>query len=135
MVIVVIILIKANIDYAIYGYYIRSLRNKNWCPEEGELFTFPARGLKQVRDERRATIQDRCEKVADIINSTTDYAVVWCNLNDEGDLLEKMIPDSIQVSGKDKDERKKKLYIVGQYPPNEQDSKYINFLKKKTEST
>jgi hypothetical protein len=36
MVIVVIILIKVNIDYATYGYYIRGLRNKNWCPEEDE---------------------------------------------------------------------------------------------------
>ena len=75
-------------------------------PSAGELFTFPAIGLKQVRDERRATIQDRCEKVADIINATNDYAVVWCNLNDEGNLLEKLIKDSIQVSGRDSDDSK-----------------------------
>ncbi len=75
-------------------------------PTEGELFTFPANGLKEVRDERRATIKDRCEKVAEIINNTKDYAVVWCNLNDEGDMLEKLIPDSIQVSGRDNDDNK-----------------------------
>lgn len=80
-------------------------------PSEGELFTFPAIGLKEVRDERRATIQDRCKKVADLINSTGEYAVVWCNLNDEGDLLEKLIPDSIQVSGKDKDDTKEDKLI------------------------
>lgn len=75
-------------------------------PTEGEMFTFPAVGLKEVRDERRATIKDRCEKAADIINNTKDYSVVWCNLNDEGDLLEKLIPDAIQVSGKDNDDSK-----------------------------
>jgi len=80
-------------------------------PNEGEMFTFPANGLKEVRDERRATIKERCERAADIVNNTTDYAVVWCNLNDEGDLLEKLIPDSIQVSGKDKDDRKEDKLI------------------------
>jgi hypothetical protein len=75
-------------------------------PLPGQLFTFPAVGLKEVRDERRATINDRCEHVAGIANNTDDYCVVWCNLNDEGDLLEKLIPGSIQVSGKDKDDDK-----------------------------
>ena len=75
-------------------------------PSEGELFTFPANGLKEVRDERRATIKERCEKVAEIINSHNDHFVVWCNLNDEGDLLEKLIPDAIQISGRDSDDSK-----------------------------
>jgi len=75
-------------------------------PTEGELFTFPARGLKEVRDERRHTIEARCENVAGIVNSHNDYHVVWCNLNDEGDLLEKLIPGSVQVSGKDDIDRK-----------------------------
>lgn len=75
-------------------------------PSEGELFTFPAVGLKEVRDERRATIKDRCEKVSSLVNDTGTYAVVWCNLNDEGDLLEKIIPDSVQISGKDTDDSK-----------------------------
>jgi hypothetical protein len=74
--------------------------------EDGAFFALPARGLKEVRDERRATIVSRCEKVSEIINNTKDYAVVWCNLNDEGDLLEKLIPDAIQVSGRDSDDIK-----------------------------
>ena len=75
-------------------------------PLPGELFTFPAQGLKEVRDERRATITERCESVEDIVNGHEDFSVVWCNLNDEGDLLEKIIPGSVQVSGKDTDESK-----------------------------
>ena len=80
-------------------------------PNPGEMFTFPANGLKEVRDERRATIQERCEKAAEVVNSTSDYSVVWCNLNDEGDLLEKLIPDAIQVSGKDKDDSKEQKLL------------------------
>ncbi len=36
--------------------------------------------------------------------------MVWCQLNDEGNLLEKMIPDSVQVSGSQKDEKKESLF-------------------------
>lgn len=74
-------------------------------------FVLPANGLKEQRDERRSTIKERCEKAADIVNNTKDFAVVWCNLNDEGDLLEKMIKDSIQVSGKDSDVQKEDKLI------------------------
>jgi hypothetical protein len=73
---------------------------------DGMLFALPAVGLKEQRDERRRTIQERCEKVAALVNSTGEPALVWCHLNEEGDLIEKLIPDAVQVSGKDTDERK-----------------------------
>lgn len=66
----------------------------------------PLFGLKEQREEKRKTLKERCEKIAELVNYTNDYALVWCDLNDEGDLLEKLIPDSIQVSGKDNDENK-----------------------------
>ena len=75
-------------------------------PENGSFFAMPARGLKEVRSEKRATIIERCEKTAELINKGNDYSVSWCNLNDEGDLLEKLIPNSVQVSGRDKDDVK-----------------------------
>ena len=75
-------------------------------PSSGEMFTFPAIGLKEVRDERRATIKDRCEYAADIVNNKREHSISWCNLNDEGDLLEKLIDDCVQISGRDSDESK-----------------------------
>ncbi len=76
------------------------------APLEGMLFAMPAVGLKEQRDERRKTVQDRCEKVADLVNDTGQPALVWCHLNDEGDLMERLIPDAVQVSGKDSDDAK-----------------------------
>ncbi len=76
-------------------------RPEDWC-----LFRLPAVGLKEQRDERRATVNERCEKAAQLANESRDFCVVWCNLNDEGDLLEKLIPDAIQVSGRDSDDAK-----------------------------
>jgi hypothetical protein len=72
---------------------------------EGWLFAMPAMNLQEQREERRRSIDERCQKVADLVNHTGQPAVVWCHLNDEGYLLEKMIPDGVQVSGRDNDEK------------------------------
>lgn len=76
---------------------------------EGQLFSFVAVGLKEQRDERRLTINQRCERVAEIVKDH-DRSVCWCHLNPEGDLLEKIIPEAVQVSGQDSDEKKEELF-------------------------
>lgn len=73
---------------------------------DGMLFALPAHGLKEQREERRRTVQERCEMVAKLVNDTGQPALVWCHLNDEGDMLESLIPDAVQVSGGDSDDRK-----------------------------
>lgn len=71
----------------------------------GMLFALPAVGLKEQREERRRTVRERCEKVAALVDDG-EQALVWCHLNEEGDLLEDLIPDAIQVSGSDSDDTK-----------------------------
>lgn len=73
---------------------------------DGFLFHLPAVGLKEQRQERRNSIEERCAKVASLVNPTGEPALVWCQMNDEGDLLEEMIPDAVQVSGSDSDDAK-----------------------------
>ena len=73
---------------------------------DGALFALPAQGLAEQREERRRTIAERCERAAYIANQTTEPVMLWCHLNDEGDMLESMIPDAVQVSGADSDDRK-----------------------------
>jgi hypothetical protein len=72
----------------------------------GMLFELPAVGWREVRAERKRTIPERCDTVADLVNDTGESAVVWCSYNAEGDLLEKLIPDAQQVSGRDNDDTK-----------------------------
>jgi hypothetical protein len=74
-------------------------------PLEGKLFAEPAYGLQEQREERKATITERCQSAAEKV-SRDKVAVVWCHLNDEGDLLEKIIPDSVQVKGSMSEEKK-----------------------------
>lgn len=78
---------------------------------EGMLFSLPAVGLREQREERKRTIVERCEKVASLVES--DRPVVsWCHLNKEGDLLARMIPGSVQVSGADSDEAKEEKFLA-----------------------
>lgn len=80
-------------------------------PPTGMLFVVPAFGLKEERDERRRTLQERCEYIARL----TDHkkpAVVWCHLNIEGDRLAEMIPGAVQVKGPDSDEQKEEAYAA-----------------------
>jgi hypothetical protein len=78
----------------------------------GMLFNLPAVGLKEQREERRLTLTERCETVARLVADTGQPALVWCHLNDEGDLLERLIPDAEQVSGKDSDEAKEEKFLM-----------------------
>lgn len=77
----------------------------------GFLFDLPAITLQDQREERRRTLQERCEKVVELVSHDRP-ALAWCHLNDEGDLLEKMIPDSVQVSGSDSDEAKEEKLLA-----------------------
>ena len=78
---------------------------------DGALFPMPAVSLPEQREERRRTIQERCEKVAELVDDG-EQALIWCHLNDEGNLLEDLIPDAEQVSGEDEDEEKEEKFLA-----------------------
>jgi hypothetical protein len=87
-------------------------------PPPGHLFTLPAFGLNQERQERRRTLDERCELVAELVQPSP-LAVVWCHLNDEGDRLEKTIPGAVQVKGSQSLEQKEEsilAFLDGQVP-------------------
>jgi hypothetical protein len=81
---------------------------------EGMLFALPAVGLDEQREERRRTIPERCDRAAALVNAHTEPATIWCHLNEEGDLLERLIPDAVQVSGSDSDDRKEEKLLAFQ---------------------
>jgi hypothetical protein len=70
------------------------------------LFALPAVGMREEREERRRTITERCEAAAIMASDHDDFAMVWCHLNEEGDTLARLIPDCVQVSGRDSDDAK-----------------------------
>ncbi|HMV06528.1 MAG TPA: helicase [Accumulibacter sp.] len=75
------------------------------------MFADEAQTLMDQRQARRDTIEPRARACADLINAHPDEpAIVWCDLNAEGDLLEKTIAGAVQVSGADTiDEKEARL--------------------------
>jgi hypothetical protein len=67
-------------------------------------------GLKEQREERKASLVARCEKAAEVLNAMKRPGIAWCQLNPEGDLLEKLIRGAVQVSGSDSDEEKEEKF-------------------------
>ncbi len=76
---------------------------------DGALFALPAANLQEEREERRLSIQARCERAAELA-AAQECSVSWCQLNDEADLLADLIPGAEQISGSDSDERKEELF-------------------------
>lgn len=79
---------------------------------DGMLFALPAVGLKEQRDERRRSITERCDKVAELVATHADQSLIWCHLNEEGDRLAESIKDAEQVSGKDSDDAKEEKFLA-----------------------
>jgi hypothetical protein len=105
----------SDLGYSDEGFILPALIERDHLIDveslpDGYLFALPAVGLKEQRDERRRSITERCEKVAELVD-TKEQALVWCHLNDEGDLLDSLIPDAIEVSGADSDEAKEEAFI------------------------
>jgi hypothetical protein len=78
---------------------------------DGFLFSVPAVTLQEQREERRRTIPERCQAVADRVNGKADPSLVWCHLNDEGKLLNDLIGDAEEVSGSQSDDEKEEKLI------------------------
>jgi superfamily II DNA or RNA helicase len=74
--------------------------------KEGSLFADDATDLESQRAARRATLTARCQKVAEMVNGDNSPWLVWCELNDEGDELARLIPGAVQVAGADSDDDK-----------------------------
>jgi superfamily II DNA or RNA helicase len=76
--------------------------------QDGLLFPVEALTLSERQQERKATIEDRCKKAAEIINGINDPCIVWCNLNDESKMISSMVSDCREVTGSDKNEKKER---------------------------
>lgn len=75
------------------------------------LFRKAAISLNSQRRERRETLHARCEKAAEIVPKDRP-ALLWCHLNSEGDLLERVVKDAVQVQGSDADELKEERLLA-----------------------
>lgn len=71
-----------------------------------ELFRNASLSATNIHREMRVTCPARVAKCAELVNSSAESWVVWCNTNQEADELKAAIPDAIEVRGNDKPEHK-----------------------------
>jgi hypothetical protein len=71
---------------------------KNWIIN-GQVMMFNgiAKTMSEVREEQKGTFKERCEKAVELAMDKT--SVYWCNFNDEGDLLDELDKDAVQLKG------------------------------------
>lgn len=65
---------------------------------QGLLVPQRARGLREQRAERRATMHARCDLAANLVGHG-EQAIIWCELNPEGERLVEVISEAVEVAG------------------------------------
>lgn len=93
-----------------HGFQLPPLREnlhvvESSTPREDMLFDAPAIGLAEERAELRRSLPDRCEKAAALLADARP-GVAWCQLNDESDLLTRLMNGAVEVRGSDSPEAK-----------------------------
>ncbi|NLO71992.1 MAG: helicase [Porphyromonadaceae bacterium] len=82
----------------------------NWVVNgQMRLFNSIARTMTEVRQEQQGSVEARCEKAVEL---SSDVCVYWCNFNDEGDLLDELDKDAVQVKGSMNLDKKEEILIA-----------------------
>jgi hypothetical protein len=82
-------------------------------PLGDDLFSRPAQSMTERRKAQRDSIEARCKALADVVNSeSAEPWLIWCHLNDEAELLQSLIPGSVNVQGSDTAEYKAKQMLA-----------------------
>lgn len=94
-----------NLGYDVEGYMLPKLNIQQIIVDSEEPI-IESLTLTERRQARKDSLEDRCEKAAEIANSSEEQFLVWCDLNDESKRLHELINESVEVKGSDKAEHK-----------------------------
>lgn len=102
----------SDIGFSDEGYILPPLNVTNEVVEtpkrdNGRLFNDMAVSATDYHKELKATYKERFERVAEIVNSSSESFIVWIGHDDEGRILRELIPGAVEVKGSDKKEYKK----------------------------
>jgi hypothetical protein len=80
--------------------------------DNGRLFNDAIISATNFNQELRLTKEERLDEVVRIINSKPDENfIIWIKQNEEGELLKKLLPESVEVKGSDSNEWKKEKLL------------------------
>jgi DNA modification methylase len=75
---------------------------------DGELFRIVQVSATSVHKEGRITIERRAERLAELVNESSEAWLIWANTNYEADELMARIPGAVEVRGSDQISQKEK---------------------------
>lgn len=101
----------SDLGYSDAGFELPPLRLHHHIvdgkPIDGFLFQTEAQTLFERRDARRSSLEDRAQMMREVVSKKPNEPwMIWCDLNDEADLIESLIPGAVQVAGRHSDETK-----------------------------
>ncbi|MCX4357757.1 MAG: DEAD/DEAH box helicase [Oscillospiraceae bacterium] len=99
-----------KLGYDIDGYDLPAL-NVHQIIADGDTVTNETLSLAERREARRESLESRCKAAAELVNSSSENWLVWCDLNDEAATLHKLIDNSVNVQGSDTPEFKSRLML------------------------
>jgi len=80
-------------------------------PTGDQLFVVEAQSLEERRAVKRASLGERVEACAELVNGSSEPWVIWCNLNDESAALAKSIDGAVEIVGSDEPEHKESAML------------------------
>lgn len=100
-----------NIGYDMEGFDLPEL-NVTEIVVDGDMPISETLTLSERRQARKDSLELRCGKAAELVNSSDEQWLVWCDLNDESSRLHELINESVEVRGSDKPEHKGKSMLA-----------------------
>ena len=105
----------SDIGYSNDGYVLPELKTivhvvesqSNEQYKNGMLFSNVSKlSAIDINREKKKTIKERTMAAAEMVNSSTESWLVWCNQNEESSELNRLIPDAVEVTGSMSNEQK-----------------------------
>lgn len=91
----------ANLGYQVSGYDLPKL-NIHQIVVDGTEPMRESLTLTQRRNARKESLELRCQRAAELVNSSGEQWLVWCDLNSESHRLWELCEDSWEIKGSDK---------------------------------
>lgn len=106
----------SDIGFPMVGYDLPKLNYFEYRIEtdkrdNGRLFNDALISATNFNQELRLTRSKRIEKVIEIVNNSDENFIIWIKHNEEGEILRKLIPGSIEVKGSDDKEYKEEKLL------------------------
>ena len=111
----------SDLGYSNDGYDLPPLRihTHRVAPEietafdKGMLFDMPDTvNATSLHREKRKTVDDRVAIVARMVNESDQPWIVWCESNQESEMLSRAIPDAVEVKGSDDPDKKEERIMA-----------------------